>query len=173
MIPERQNDIFLEWIEHHDSILRKIARAWAAPGERTDVYQDLLIAVWHAVRLYRGQAAVSTFIYRVALNCVMNRNRSRRVWQRRHVELDGMVAPAVPEDNGSEHQRVEELYAALGALSEADRSLALLYLDDLSYREIAEVLGISETNVGVRLNRIRKRLANRLRHEQQTGGTKK
>jgi RNA polymerase sigma-70 factor (ECF subfamily) len=75
--------------------------------------------------------------------------------------------PAVGNSAEERERRVERLYAALATLSDADRSIALLYLDQLSYREIAEVLGITESNVGVRLNRVKKRLIERLQKENQ------
>ena len=169
MIPKRQNDVFLEWILSYDAILWKIARTYAPPGEHEDLHQDLLIALWHAVPLYRDQAKPSTFIYRVALNGALNWTRNRQRYLRRHVELDEIATPrsvcpnVQQESSGDQERRVEQLYAALGTLPEADRSLALLLLDDLSYREIAEVLGITENNVGVKLNRVKKRLTEQLR----------
>ena len=97
----------------------------------------------------------------------MNWSRSRTRYGRRHVALDEKSAQAPSKDNESDERerQVEQLYAALATLSEADRSIALLYLDELSYREIADVLGITESNVGVRLNRVKKRLMERLRKE--------
>ncbi len=153
MNEQRQNEIFLEWIQLHDAIPRKISRVYAPSGHHAELYQDLLIAIWRAVPLYRGEAKPSTFLYRVALNCAMSWTRNHRVYRERHAELNNKMPAAPPSE-----PRIAQLYAALGELSEADRSLALLYLDDLSYREIADVLGITENNVGVRLNRIKKRL---------------
>ncbi len=175
MIRKRQNDAFLEWIRTYDAILRKIARAYAPFGEHEDLHQDLLIALWHAVPLYRAQAKPSTFIYRVALNCAMNWTRNRARYLQRHVELGEQATrlPAAPnaqrEGSGDRERLVEKLYAALATLPDADRSLALLHLDALSYREIAEVLGITENNVGVKLNRVRKRLAEQLRQMEHEG----
>ncbi len=175
MIRKEQNDRFLEWILSYDAILWKIARTYASFGERQDLHQDLLIALWHAVPLYRDQAKPSTFIYRVALNCALNWTRNRQRYLRRHIELDETARslPATPnarpDSLGDQDRRVEQLYAALATFPEADRSLVLLYLDDLSYCEIAEVLGITETNVGVKLSRAKKRLAEQLRQSEHPG----
>lgn len=166
-----QNETFLAWIEAHGAVLRKVARAYAVPGEHAGLHQELLIAVWRAVPLFRGHAKPSTFIYRVALNRAMSWSRDEQTYRRRYVELEEKVAAAAPveaDDRAATHQRVEQLYAALAELPEADRSLALMYLDDLSYREMAEVLGISESNAGVRLTRIRKRLTEQLRKESES-----
>lgn len=149
------NRLFLEWMQAHRGILRKIARAFASEeGDQQDLYQDLLVAVWEAVPAFRGEAKVSTFLYRVAYNRALLWSRSRRTEQRRFEALSiDLVAPAQQDDG-----RVERLYEAIRQLPPVDRSLVLLYLDELSYREIAEVLGLSESNVGVRLNRAKKRL---------------
>ncbi len=175
MIRRTQNEIFLEWVLDYDAILWKIARTYAPFGDHADLHQDLLIALWHAVPLYRDQAKPSTFIYRVALNSALNWNRNRERYLRRHVELDeaasGLAVTRDPQQGGSgeQEQRVEQLYAALGTLPEADRSLALMHLDGLSYRELGEILGITENNVGVKLNRVRKRLAEQL-HQMENEG---
>lgn len=161
-----QNARFAEWANTYDAILWKIARSYAPAGEHQALYQDLLIALWHAAPLYRDEAKPSTFIYRVALNSALNWSRGERRRRSRHVSLDEKSAQAAVESGANERERqVEQLYAALAALSESERSIALLYLDELSYHEIAGVLGITESNVGVRLNRVKKRLMDLLQKE--------
>jgi RNA polymerase sigma-70 factor, ECF subfamily len=164
-----QNARFVEWARSYDAVLWKIARSYAPAGEHEALHQDLLIALWHAAPLYRDEAKPSTFIYRVALNSAMNWSRSRTRYGRRHVGLDEGTAqvPAAQSEAEERERQVEQLYAALATLPDADRSIALLYLDELSYREIADVLGITESNVGVRLNRVKKRLMERLKKENQ------
>ena len=166
---QEQNARFVEWARRYDAVLWKIARSYAPAGEHEALHQDLLIALWRAAPLYRDEAKPSTFIYRVALNSAMNWSRSRTRHGRRHVALDEKSSQAPARENGSDERerQVEQLYAALATLSEADRSIALLYLDALSYREIADVLGITESNVGVRLNRVKKRLTERIRRGNQ------
>jgi RNA polymerase sigma-70 factor (ECF subfamily) len=108
--------------------------------------------------LFRGQAKPSTFIYGVALKRALSWTRNERAYQRRHVELDESVTRArgaVPQESQSaQEQRIEQLYA--------DRLLALLYPDDLGYREIAEVLGDYRRQRRCQVERVKKRLADRL-----------
>ncbi len=152
VIGKQRDESFVEWVTTYDAILWKVARSYAPLGEHEELHQDLLIALWNAIPLYREQAKASTFIYRVSLNCALNWTRARARYQRRHVELHDVAVTSV------DREPVDRLYRALGMLSEADRSIALLYLDDLSYREIGEVLGITESNVGVKLHRVKKTL---------------
>jgi RNA polymerase sigma-70 factor (ECF subfamily) len=148
-------------MEAHGAILWKAARSFAPPDQWNELHQDLLVALWESVPAYRGEAKLSTFIYRVAFNRALNWSREWRRNRDRFQPLETIPEPsASPDVRRDETQKlIDRLYAAIADLPDVDRSLALLYLDDLSYREMAEVLGISESNVGVRLNRIRKRLA--------------
>jgi RNA polymerase sigma-70 factor (ECF subfamily) len=112
---------------------------------------------------FRRQCGTSTWLYRVALNTSLGwhrKERRRRNSQQPIFAVDGIVA-AGPDgaQQVAEREAVERLFAAIRQLPKADAALVLLYLDDLSYRQIADVLGISETNVGVKLNRAKKALA--------------
>src|SRR5262249_15204374 len=98
-----------------------------------------------------------TWIYRIALNTAITalRRRSRRPL---HVPLDAAPEPAAAATSESDRGRVEALYRAIRSLGEVERALVMCYLDGLSYREIGQVMGLSETNVGARLSRARARL---------------
>ena len=151
MSRDEQEAIFLRWVGEHESLLWKVARAFSIAGREDEMYQDLLIAVWKSVPSYRGDAKVSTFLYRVV------HNRAIAVASRRRRQTFAPFPPDIAE--GPADPLLEELYAAIRRLREGERSLALLYLDGLSYSEMAEVLGITETNVGVRISRLKKRLS--------------
>lgn len=155
--PEQQR-LFTEWIEAYDGILWKAARAFASGPDQDDLHQELLLAVWKAIPFFREQSSASTFIYRVAHNHALTWIRKRRPAA---VSIEDAAVPphASPMDAGS---RVEELYEHIRSLAPVDRTLILLYLDERSYREIAAVLGLTESNVGVRINRVKKQLAGRM-----------
>jgi RNA polymerase sigma factor (sigma-70 family) len=157
---EEQNERFLQWAGEHHAIARKVARSFAGGAGQDDLYQEILVAIWLAIPSWRGDAKPSTFIYRVAHNYALTWTRSRRNYARALDRFGREPAAAAPDRT---EELLEILYTAIRALPEADRSLVLLSLDGLSYREIAEVLGISETNVGVRLNRARKKLSEQLK----------
>ncbi len=136
------------WLQQYGAILHKIARSYATPSDRDDLQQDLLIALWEALPYYRSESKPQTFIYRVALNRALNWTRTCRPF----VELPDLPAPS------RDHGRLDQLYTAIAELPELDRSLILLHLDGLTYAEIAQVLGLTETNIGARLTRLRQRL---------------
>lgn len=154
---ERQRR-FTEWAHRYDGVLWKVARSFAFGADQEDLHQELLLALWKALPAFRGESSESTFTYRVACNHALMWSRKRRA---REVPLD--QAPPQIAAGGEAQWRVERLYEQIRKLPELDRALVLLYLDEFSYREMAEVLGMSESNVGVRLNRVKKQLAERLK----------
>ena len=155
---ERQR-IFIEWAEAYNNMLWKVARSFAAGPDQDDLHQELLLAVWQAIPAFRGAAKASTFVYRVAYNFALMWNRKRRPAE---VALTEAQETSRPPDSNDDEARLEVMYLHIRALPPIDRSLVLLYLDELPYREIAEVLGLTETNVGVRLNRVKKQLAEQI-----------
>ena len=150
-------------MERHGPAVIKVARAYTLTTEECqDLTQEILLHAWQSLPKFEQRANAATWFYRVALNTAMNWKRKdspRRRTQQPLLEVH--VSTDAP--NGAEglqyRETVEQLYKAIQQLPKTDAALVLLYLDDLSYREIAEVLGISESNVGVKLNRAKKALS--------------
>jgi RNA polymerase sigma-70 factor (ECF subfamily) len=146
---------FAAWIAPHVGRLTRISRAFAAPSDRHDLMQELLIAVWKARPAFRGDAAPSTFVYRVAHNRALTWKRREGLRWLRFPILQGDVPDAAepaPDD------RLERLYAAIRQLPPVDRSLMLLSLDGVPYTDMSALHGLSEANIGARLTRARARL---------------
>ena len=160
VIRQQQERLFREWITEHRGILVKVASAFSNPADRDDLMQELLLAVWHSIPAFRGGSKPGTFLYRVAYNCALTWKR-KEVAQSRHqreVEQDLRHSRTTEPDSDVESD-IANLYAAIRQLPAADRALILLSLDQHSYAEMSDILGITENNIGVRLTRIRKRLA--------------
>jgi RNA polymerase sigma-70 factor (ECF subfamily) len=158
------------WIVEHDGAVLKVARAYTLTTEDCqDLAQEILLQVWRSLPQFQGKARASTWFYRVALNTALawrRKERRRRTRQQSILEVEDL--PAVGKDSAQqivEREAVERLYAAIRQLPKTDAAMVLLYLDDLSYRQMAEVLGISESNVGVKLNRAKKALGALLKEE--------
>ena len=158
MTENERDDLFRQWLREHQGIVVRVARARTDnQGDREDLFQEILLQLWRSIPKFRGDSAASTWIYRVALNTSLAWDRSRR----RYRDRVGCLAEPndVAEEDGNEHAaEVNRLYEAIRSLSKADSSIVLLHLDGLNYREMADVLGISMSNVGVRLNRAKARL---------------
>ncbi|MFT3881992.1 MAG: sigma-70 family RNA polymerase sigma factor [Gemmatales bacterium] len=138
-------------------MLLKVCWVYGA-NHRDDLMQEIIARLWSAFSRYDRARKFSTWMYRVALNVAIDFRRRQRRWGRETATLDEKTteAFATSPEEAMKLQQLRELRELLEAQSDADRALLLLYLEGNSYQEIGEVLGMSETNVGTRLNRLKK-----------------
>ena len=163
MLNKSPEALFKIWLREYSGIVLKIARAYTLTADECeDLAQEILLQLWRSLPRFQGRASASTWVYRVALNTALGWHRKEgRRRMRQQPLLEPEELPVAGLDSAEQLQQrevVERLYAAIRQLPKAEAALVLLYLEDLSYREIAEVLGIAESNVGVKLNRARKAL---------------
>ena len=150
----------------HAGIVRKVAASYAwTSHDRDDLMQDIVAALWQAWPRYDPMRPFATWMYRVALNTAISQVRGE-IRRRRHhvaydVDLHDAEAPALDTEGD---EQLALLQRAMHSLDPLNRALLMLHLDERSHREIAEVLGISESNVGTKLNRRKERLRNTLAH---------
>ena len=116
--------------------------------------------MWHSVEAYRGDCTATTWIYRVALNTALAWRRKERKHGQGRQDIEAAMGLLIAPSGGD--PRLEWIYQRIAELDEANRSLALLMLDGFSYREMSQILGIGESAVGMRINRIKAALAARL-----------
>ena len=152
-----QQSIFDAWMRDYAGILHHVANAFATGADRHDLMQELMLAVWRAIPAFRSASLPSTFIYRVTHNAALSWKRAERGYRNRLDAAHELHSDPHPEPSGTD-ERLELLYSAIRELDPLDRSLVLLQLDGVSYAQIAEIHGLTETNVGVRLNRIKHKL---------------
>jgi RNA polymerase sigma-70 factor (ECF subfamily) len=154
---------FRQWLGEHTGLMLKVVRSFAeGPADQDDLFQEILLQVWLSLPNFREDSKPTTWLYRVALNTALAWKRGEK--KRRHrqgsLSISDVAATSVSSAEAERNDRiVEQLYGAIRALPPARRALVVLYLDGFTYREMADVLGISESNVGVSLNRIKKDLA--------------
>ena len=159
-----QKSVFTDWLGEHGSAVMKVARAYTLTSEECqDLAQEILLQAWQSLPKFEQKASPATWFYRVALHTAMNwhrKDKHRRSRQQSFVEVQALATETIDSAQQAQHRdTVEQLYKAIHQLPKTDAALVLLYLDELSYREMSEVLGISESNVGVKLNRARKSLS--------------
>jgi RNA polymerase sigma-70 factor (ECF subfamily) len=125
-------------------------------SDREDLFQEITLQAWKAYGSFRGDARFSTWLYRVALNTAITFFRKEKRRPGLH------LTDSLPEQADDTHDPVEEqlkaMYAAIGELSRIDKALIMLYLEDYSYNEIGEMMGITANNVAVKMNRIKTKL---------------
>ncbi|HXB08940.1 MAG TPA: sigma-70 family RNA polymerase sigma factor [Puia sp.] len=150
----------LRLVEDNKGILYKISASYCRnAGDREDLMQEMVYQLLRSAQRFDDNQKFSTWMYRIALNVAISfyrkANRSGVM-----VELDAEAQFSDDGENEVLAERIEVLSRFIRALNELDKALMILYLEERPYREIAEILGISETNVATKLNRIRGRLKN-------------
>lgn len=153
----RLDSDFLGLLNEHRGVLHRVCRTYASRiDDREELFQEIVYQMWRAFPGYRREAAPITWIYRIALNTAISslRRRSRRPLD---VPLEAAPDVATAPVAGAGGPG-ELLNRAIRSLGDVERALLMCYLDGLSYKEIGAVLGLSETNVGARLSRVRARL---------------
>jgi RNA polymerase sigma-70 factor, ECF subfamily len=166
---ENAEAMFKDWLIERRGAVLKVARAYTLTAEDSqDLAQEILLQVWRSLPQYQGHASAATWCYRVALNTALAwRRKERRRHTRQRPLPNGENLPAAGDiaREGARRDLVERLYGAIRRLPGAEAALVLLHLDGLSYRQMAEVLGVSEGNVGVKLNRAKKALGELMKEE--------
>jgi len=168
MLDAERNTVFEGWIDAHKAILFKVARVYGAThADREDLFQEIALQVWHSVEAYRGDCAATTWIYRVALNTALAWRRKERKHGEGRQDIEAVTGLLIAPSGRD--PRLDWIYQRIAELDEADRSLALLMLDGFSYRDMSQILGLSESNVGVKISRIKAELAAQLAKEERNG----
>jgi RNA polymerase sigma-70 factor, ECF subfamily len=156
---EREEALFAEIRRDHGGLIVRTACAFTPEQvDRDDLCQEILVALWWALPQFNTQAKLSTYIYRVVLSTALNWKRSRRRYSQKLEHYSQALPTLAPEASPRDQERLDWLYARIHELPPVDRSLMLLSLDRVGYDEIAAITGMSESNVGVRLHRIKQHL---------------
>ena len=155
---------FADWLAPHLPMLHRTARAFAEPADQHDLLQELTMALWRARPRFRDESSAGTFAHRVAHNAALTwrRGESRRRLRGGAIEAELTVRDAGDDPKGP---LLARLYAAIRTLAPVERSLVLLSLDGVAYAEIAALHGLSESNVGARLTRLRQRLSSLVKED--------
>jgi RNA polymerase sigma-70 factor, ECF subfamily len=149
---------FIQLIADNKGVILKVCNIYCNSREdKEDLFQDIILQLWRAYGSFNGNSKVSTWIYRVALNTAIIRLR-KETKHKRFTRPDDNTLEIAATDNKEENEQVLQMYQAIKKLPEVERAIILLYMDDYSYKEIAEVMGLSETNIGFKLNKIRTKL---------------
>jgi len=152
---------FLNILENNIGIIMKIARAYTSiKQDREDLINDITLELWKSFKNFKGKSKVSTWIYRVALNTSMNYQRKKKndtLFPATH-DFKTETSEWLYQQNNSEQSEI--LYQCIDELNELNKAIILLYLDGNSHDDISEITGISKTNVGTRISRIKEQIKN-------------
>jgi RNA polymerase sigma factor (sigma-70 family) len=147
---------FLKDMVLNQGIIIKICRIYrSAKADREDLSQEIIYNAWRSYPKFEGKSKFSTWLYRVAINTALHQNRKNKFYGK--IETIGIVNDEMWEER---NEQIDLLYRAISQLKEAEKLILLLYLEEIPYKEMAEITGLTETNIGVKLNRIKIRIKN-------------
>ncbi|SKA18244.1 RNA polymerase sigma factor [Sediminibacterium ginsengisoli] len=152
---------FLQLINEHSGIIHKISRLYRDnTQDREDLFQEIIFQLWKSYPSFRGDSGTGTWLYRIALNTAIGSFRRKKV-EIQYAESVPDVADLLPGQEADPRQ--ERLFAALMQCDAAEKAIISLYLEGLNYQQIAEISGITENYVGVKLNRIKTKIQKLIR----------
>jgi len=155
---------FVDLVDKHQNLIHKICKLYTnSTAEHKDLFQEITIQLWKAYPKFRGDSKFSTWMYRVGINTAITIYRKSK----RRIRSDNFddVSYKIPEDNpynDQEDKQLEAIYEAVKALNDIEKAIVFLYLEDKSYREISETIGLTEVNARVKMNRIKNKLKKQL-----------
>ncbi|WP_223816209.1 RNA polymerase sigma factor [Adhaeribacter rhizoryzae] len=156
-----EKEWFIGILKEHRRILYKVVYAYCqSPEDRKDLEQEIIIQLWKSLKHYNKDFKPSTWIYKIALNVAISHYRKDFKRKKTNIPYDGTIFQIAEEANFSEEyiSKTEQLYKFINRLNEFNKAIIILYLEDKSYKEIADIIGLTETNVGTKINRIKKKL---------------
>ena len=152
------SDFYTSSILPYAAIIIKICRAYTNTQEDfEDYYQEICLQIWRTKDNFHEQSEWSTWIYRLSLNVSLTLLKKSKTNQK-HLTSDKLPAEATEDSHAFADESLNQLYDAIRQLSEVDRGVILLYLEEKSYQEIADIMGTNPNNIGVRIKRIKERL---------------
>jgi RNA polymerase sigma-70 factor (ECF subfamily) len=150
---------FVNLVHEHRAMLYKVCNLYCfSEHDRQDLFQEIIIQLWRSWPQFRGEAKFGTWLYRIALNTAISDLRKQK---KRITPIDPGDLPAETPDiqyPKEKEEQLQQLYTAINRLTEIEKAVTMLYLEDKSYEEMEEILGINQNNLRVKMNRIKEKL---------------
>ncbi|WP_347158534.1 RNA polymerase sigma factor [Pontibacter chitinilyticus] len=149
---------FEKLIKENELLLHKVCSMYAYDeASKQDLFQEIIIQLWKAFPSFRGESKLSTWLYRVALNTAITGLRKEKRRQPGKVQFTRHIQLSDPAPDAEEEQS-QQLYEAIEQLNDIEKAIVMFYLEDKSYEEMEEVLGMSQGNLRVKMTRIKEKL---------------
>jgi len=150
---------FVKLIRDNNGLILKVCNLYAATvQDRQDLYQEIVVQLWRSLPKFRNESKLTTWMYRVALNtAISDYRKQQRTIATTDLNLFTKEIAEQAEYNDKE-EKLKSLYNAIGHLPEIEKAIVMLYLDDKSYEEMEDILGINQNNLRVKMNRIKEKL---------------
>lgn len=150
---------FVDMINKHRGIIFKVCNLYCDDAEdKKDLFQEIVLQIWRSFRSFRNNSQPSTWMYRIALNTAISNFRKESRKPERFAISDRELQIPDIDDWAEKNEKRSLLKQAINQLSQIEKAIVMLYLEEKSYDEIAEIIGITRSNVGAKLNRIKSKL---------------
>ncbi len=154
-----QEKTFIEFFKPNQKLIHKICRIYTDNAEdHEDLFQEITIQLWKSFSGFKGEAKFSTWMYRVALNTAITLFRKPKKRDAQTVDIDVSSLKIQYEAYEDDEYKLQKMYKAIYELSDVEKALIMMYLEDKPYKEIGEILGITEGNARVKMNRAKNNL---------------
>ncbi len=150
---------FEKQVKEHELLIYKVCRIYGkTDADRQDIFQEIIIQLWNAYPKFKGQSKFSTWLYRVAINTAISGLRKRKNFIESYEPAT--LPTQIMDSNPNQHleEQLQQLYTAIEQLNEIEKAIVMLYLEDKTYEEMEDILGINSGNLRVKMNRIKEKL---------------
>lgn len=146
-------------LQQHKALIYKIAQLYTTNrANQEDLMQEIAIQLYHALPSYTGEAKISTWIYRIALNVAISYLRKEQTRAKITEPIIQFTLQELGQEDSTRNQQIQQLYSAISQLKELDKAIIILYLDGEPQAEIAAILGLTLSNVSTKIGRIKEQL---------------
>lgn len=160
---QQLENTFLEALEENQQKLLRVCSVYARDADdRKDLFQEALINIWQSMSSFEEKSSISTWMFRITLNVCLRLQAKEAKKRNRFSKLDSITIEKIrdEETNPDDHERLIKLRECIQELNDADKAVTTLFLEELSYKEISEITGLTENNVAVKVKRIKMKLLN-------------
>jgi RNA polymerase sigma factor (sigma-70 family) len=162
MDPKLENT-FLRGLEQNQQKLLRLCSVYARDADdKKDLFQEALINIWQALPTFQEKSSLSTWMFRITLNVCLRVQSKEEKNRNRFLKMDSIIIETTPaqETNSEDQEQLTKLKNCIQKLNDADRAVITLYLEELPYKEISEITGLTENHVAVMVKRIKEKLLN-------------
>jgi RNA polymerase sigma-70 factor (ECF subfamily) len=155
-------ETFEQLLENNKGKIYRICKIYAlSPLEPQDLFQDVIFAIWKSISTFKGNSSIDTWIYRITLNvCLRSKQKSEKKYNNTlRLESIQFIPFEIPIEN-NQQEKYNALISCISKLDKENKSIIILYLEELKYKEIAEITGLTENHIAVKMKRIKKTLLN-------------
>ncbi len=156
---EKEEEKFIQIIQVHKAKIARICKAYAIqPLDPQDLFQEVVCEIWKSLASFKGKSELGTWVYRVALNVCYRAHHKNKIKNQQTIHLEGVKFEISSPQESPNEMKYQILRECITKLEEVDRSIIMLYLEELPYKDIADIVGLSANNIAVRVKRIKPKL---------------